>query len=79
MKLTHGYAHSLQDIFLVMSLPERGSLLVEALCYKPKVGGFGHRRGYSMLSVYLILPATLGPRFYSACNRNDFQKLIKKF
>jgi hypothetical protein len=25
-------------------------------------------------SIYLILPATLDPRIYSACNRNEYQK-----
>jgi hypothetical protein len=25
-------------------------------------------------SIYLILPATLGPGVYSACNRNEYKK-----
>jgi hypothetical protein len=25
-------------------------------------------------SIYLILPASLGPGVYSACNRNEYQK-----
>jgi hypothetical protein len=25
-------------------------------------------------SIYLILPAALGPGVYSACNRNEYQK-----
>jgi hypothetical protein len=29
-------------------------------------------------SIYLILPATLGPRVYSACNRNEYQKQRNK-
>jgi hypothetical protein len=28
---------------------------------------------------YLILPATLGPRVYSTCNRNEYQKERKNF
>jgi hypothetical protein len=27
-----------------------------------------------MFSIYLIIPATLGPEVYSASNRNEFQK-----
>jgi hypothetical protein len=27
------------------------------------------------LSIYLILPAALGPEVYSASNRNEYQKL----
>jgi hypothetical protein len=30
-------------------------------------------------SIYLILPAELGPGVYSASNRNEYQKQEKKF
>jgi hypothetical protein len=32
----------------------------------------------SMFSIYLNLPATLGPGVYSACNRNEYQKQGEK-
>jgi hypothetical protein len=41
--------------------------VVKALPYK--TGG----RGFDF-SIYLILPAALGPGIYSACNRNEYQK-----
>jgi hypothetical protein len=31
-----------------------------------------------MFSIYLILPAALGPGIYSASNRNQYQKQKKK-
>jgi hypothetical protein len=48
--------------------------LVEALCYKPK----GHEVTEFFL-IYLILPAALDPRIYSASNRNEFQTQKKMF
>jgi hypothetical protein len=30
-------------------------------------------------SFYLILPASLGPEVYSACNKNEYQKEKKSF
>jgi hypothetical protein len=33
--------------------------------------------GRQRFSIYLILPAALGPRDYSASNRNEYQKLKK--
>jgi hypothetical protein len=50
------------------------SILVEALCYKQEGRGFETRQGELMFSIYLIL-AALGHRFYSAFNRNEYQKL----
>jgi hypothetical protein len=50
----------------------RGSVMVKALCYKPEGRGFDNRWGDFL--IYLILPAALGPRVYSASNRNEYQK-----
>jgi hypothetical protein len=47
--------------------------VVETLCYKPK-GAFETRPGERKFSIYLILPAALGPGVYSAYNRNEYQK-----
>jgi hypothetical protein len=48
--------------------------VVEELCYKSEGRGFETRRGHRILSIYLILPAALGPGIYSAPNRNEYQK-----
>jgi hypothetical protein len=48
----------------------RGSLVVKALCYKPEGRGFET----PWVSIYLILPAALGPGVHSASNRNEYQK-----
>jgi hypothetical protein len=48
--------------------------VVKALCYKPEARGFETRLGERILSIYPILPATLGPGVYSAFNRNEYQK-----
>jgi hypothetical protein len=34
-------------------------------------------RSLNLFSVYLILPAALGPGVYSASNRNEYQKQEK--
>jgi hypothetical protein len=52
----------------------RGSIVVKALCYKPEGRGFETRLGEWFLSIYLILPAALGPGVYSASNINEYQK-----
>jgi hypothetical protein len=53
----------------------RGCVVVEALCYKPEGRGVESRRGnWNFFSIYLILPAALGPGVYSASNRNEYQK-----
>jgi hypothetical protein len=36
---------------------------VKALCYKPEDRGFETRSGERISSIYLILPAALGPGF----------------
>jgi hypothetical protein len=55
----------------------RGSVVVKALCYKPEGRGFDTRWG-DFFKIYLILPAALGPRVYSASNRNECQKQKNK-
>jgi hypothetical protein len=51
----------------------RGSVVVEALCYKPKGSGFESRWG-GFFSMYLILPVIYGRGVDSACNRNEYQE-----
>jgi hypothetical protein len=53
----------------------RGSIVVTALCHEPEGRGFETRWGERMFSIYLILPASLGPGIHSASNRNEYQKL----
>jgi hypothetical protein len=48
--------------------------VVKALCYEWEGRGFETRSGELFLSIYQILPVALGPRVYSASNRNDYQK-----
>jgi hypothetical protein len=52
----------------------RGNAVVKVLCYKPEGRGFQTRRAELFFSIYLILPAALGPEVYSACSRNEYQK-----
>jgi hypothetical protein len=47
-----------------------GTKLFEALCYKLEGFGFKTRLGKLIFSIYLILPAAVGPAVYSAFNRN---------
>jgi hypothetical protein len=51
-----------------------GSVVIVALCYKPDGRELKTQWGEWMFSVYLILPAALGPAVYSASNRNEYQK-----
>jgi hypothetical protein len=51
-----------------------GSTVVEALYYKPEGCRFETQWGELIFSIYLILPAALGPGVYSASNRNEYQK-----
>jgi hypothetical protein len=46
--------------------------VVEALRYKPGGREFEIRCGECLLSIYLILPAVLGPEVYSVSKRNAF-------
>jgi hypothetical protein len=48
--------------------------VVKALCYKLEGRGLETRCGECIFSVYLILPAALGPGVYSASNINEYQK-----
>jgi hypothetical protein len=52
----------------------RRSIVIKALCYKPESRGLETRWGGWFLSIYLILPAVLGPGVYSVSNRNEYQK-----
>jgi hypothetical protein len=47
--------------------------VVEALRYKPEGGG-STRRGECFSSIYLFLPAAIGPGVHSASMRNKYQK-----
>jgi hypothetical protein len=58
---------------------ERGSIVVKALCYKPQGRRFETRWSQWTFSIYLILPAALGPGVYSAFNKNEYQKQKKMF
>jgi hypothetical protein len=51
----------------------RGSIVVKALCRKAEDRGFDTRWGELIFSIYLFLPAALGPGVYSAHNRNEYQ------
>jgi hypothetical protein len=53
-----------------------GSVVVKALRYKPVGRGFETQWGERFLSIYLILPATLGRGVNSASNRNEYQNRI---
>jgi hypothetical protein len=55
------------------------SVVVKALCCKPEGHGLETRRGHGMFSIYLILPAALGPGVYSASNRNEDPKQRNKY
>jgi hypothetical protein len=48
--------------------------MVKALCYKLESSGFETQWGECIFSIYLILPAALGPEVYSAFNRYKYQK-----
>jgi hypothetical protein len=48
--------------------------VVEAICYKLEGRGFETKWGKLIFSIYLILPAALGPGVYSAYDRDEYQK-----
>jgi hypothetical protein len=54
-------------------LGERGSIVVEALCYKLE-GLRPDEVNMHISSIYEILPAAPGPGAYSASDRNEYQK-----
>jgi hypothetical protein len=55
-----------------------GSVVVKALCYKPEGRGFKTQCNELFFSIYLILPAAIGPAVHSASNRNEYLKQKKK-
>jgi hypothetical protein len=59
--------------FSLQYIEARGSVVVKALCYKAEDRRFKNR-WMNFFSIYLILPAALGPGVYSASNRNEYQK-----
>jgi hypothetical protein len=52
----------------------QGSVMVNALGYENEGRGFETQRGEWIVSIYLILPAVLGPGVYSASYRKEYQK-----
>jgi hypothetical protein len=48
--------------------------MVKALYYKLEGRGFEPHEVNELFSVYLILPAALGPGVHSASNRNEYKK-----
>jgi hypothetical protein len=52
----------------------RGSVVVEALCYKSEGREFDTRWDECIVPVYLIRPAGPVPGGYSASNRNEYQE-----
>jgi hypothetical protein len=48
--------------------------VVKALCYSRKVPGSRPDEENKYFSIYIILPAAVGPVVYSASNRNEYQK-----
>jgi hypothetical protein len=59
---------------ILLQLLQCRSVVVKAPCYKPEGRGLETRGGERFLSIYLILPAALGPGLYSVSNRNEYQK-----
>jgi hypothetical protein len=51
----------------------RSRVMIKTLCYK-QVTGSRPDEVNEFVSIYLILPAALGPVLYSASNRNEYQK-----
>jgi hypothetical protein len=55
-------------------LRARCTIVVEAIGCKPECRGFETRWSKWIISIYLTLPAALGPGFYSASNINEYYK-----
>jgi hypothetical protein len=66
----HGHKFTYSSLFFSYVL---GSIVVKALCYKPKGRGFDTPWGDFFL-IFLILSAALGTWVYSASNRTEHQK-----
>jgi hypothetical protein len=60
---------------LRLGLWARGSVVVKALYYKAEGRGVRYQMRWFFL-IYLILPVAVGPRVYSASNRNEYRKHI---
>jgi hypothetical protein len=72
------YVHKVIEIGVYSYIP-CGSVVVDALCYKPEGRGFVSRWSHWIIfSIYLILPAALGLGVYLASNRSEYQKQKKK-
>jgi uncharacterized membrane protein YkvA (DUF1232 family) len=56
----------------------RGSVVIEALCYKQEGSEFETRWGVWMFLIYVILPAGLGPGVYLVSDRYEYQKQKNK-
>jgi hypothetical protein len=63
-----------RNIFVYSYTGASGSVVAKELCYKPEGRGFETQWGQLISSIYLILPAALGPAVYSASNRNECQE-----
>jgi hypothetical protein len=71
---THIYIYIFGTNFERIWPLSRGGVVVKALRYKPEGHGLETRSGEWFLSIYLILPAVLGPGVNLAANRNEYQK-----
>jgi hypothetical protein len=54
----------------------RNFTLLSLYATRWKVAGSRPTEVNELFSIYLILPAVLGPRVYSVCSRNECQKQI---
>jgi hypothetical protein len=73
VKVASPHVTSYRHLLLLLT-GARGSVVVEALCYKPEGRGLQTRYCELIFSICLILSAAVGPGVYSASNRNGFQK-----
>jgi hypothetical protein len=70
------------NIYLYYVRNRRGgrSVVVKELCYKPWRSRVREPMTWiNFFSIYLIIPASLGPGVHSASNRNEYQKQRKMF
>jgi hypothetical protein len=69
------YSSSLKMyVYIYIYMGAHGTIVVKALCYKPKGRGFETRWGEWIFPIHLIIQAALGLGVYSASNRNEYQK-----
>jgi hypothetical protein len=57
-----------------MKYEVRGSVVVENCAASDKAVGSSPDKVIAFFSIYLILPAALGPGVYLVSNRNEYQK-----